>query len=220
MTPAALADPALTLTVEERRVYVPPRPMTFAEFLDRCGEDDDVELIDGVIVERMAAQLDHERLFAWLITVLTSFVSERDLGTVLGSRSAVEIASHHGRLPDLLFVRKERENIIEQRAVYDAPDLILELVSPNDRPSDIVALETDYGSIGVEQVAFIGLQRQRVRVLTRPADGSDYEEAEVTSGPLAFAALPGLTLQAEWLWADDRPTQFSILAPLLSPPSD
>jgi len=218
-SPPAIVGPILTLSVEERRVYVPPRPMTFTEFLDSFGEDDGVELIDGVVVERVAAQLDHERLFAWLITIIAGFASERDLGTVLGSRSAVEIASHRGRMSDLLFVRKAREDIIQQRAVYGAPDLILELVSPNDRPSDLVALETDYGSVGVEQVAFIDWQRQRVRLLTRCADGSGYDEAGVTSGLVAFAALPGLTLQAEWLWTDERPTPFSILAPLLSPPA-
>ena len=41
---------------EPRRVYTPPQPMTFEQFLDAFGEDDNVELIDGVAVAKMSAQ--------------------------------------------------------------------------------------------------------------------------------------------------------------------
>ncbi len=88
------AAPTKLKKVTERRVlWVASRPVTFAEFLDRFGEDDDVELVDGVVVERMAAQLEHEKLFAWLFRLMGDYVEERDLGIVLGSRTAVEITT-------------------------------------------------------------------------------------------------------------------------------
>jgi len=36
----------------------------------------------------------------------------------------------------------------------EAPDLVIELISPNDRPSDIVVLEMDYRAIGVTEIVF------------------------------------------------------------------
>ncbi|MCS6951098.1 MAG: Uma2 family endonuclease, partial [bacterium] len=105
-------------------------PITFEQYLHMFGEDDDYELIDGVAVERMAVQLDHERLFVWLIVLLGQFVEQRQLGIVLGSRSAVRINEFRGRLPDLLFVRAERMSIVQQKAIYGAPDLVIEIIPP------------------------------------------------------------------------------------------
>src|SRR5438876_88518 len=69
---------------EETVKWVWDRPLTFAEFLDMFGPEDQVELIDGVVVERSMVQLDHEKLRAWLDRVLGLYVEERSLGTVLG----------------------------------------------------------------------------------------------------------------------------------------
>ncbi len=203
-----------TRTAEARVVWVPPRPVTFDEFLELFGEDDDVELVDGVPVEKMAAQLDHERLFVWLLRLLGGYVEGRDLGEVLGSRTAVEITGFRGRLPDLLFVRKDRLAIVRQKAVYGAPDLVVEFVSPGDRPSDIIALETDYRGIAVAEIVFVDQGRQQVRTLRRREDGS-YTEAEQEAGPLALASVPGFQIETEWLWADSRPAVHATLAALL-----
>jgi Uma2 family endonuclease len=207
LTTAAM--PELERVTEEWVKWVSPRPMTFAEFLERFGEDDDVELIDGVAVEKMAAQLDHEKLFAWLFRLLGDFVEARDLGMVLGSRTAVQINPFRGRLPDMLFVRKERLEIVQQKAVFGAPDLVVEFVSPDDRPSDIIARETDYRAIGVAEIWLLDQARRRVRTLRKRDDG--YEEAEQSGGTLVSETAPGFQVEVEWLWTDPRP----LLRPLL-----
>lgn len=222
LAPAAAPAPApplvpFTRTAEARVVWVPSRPVTFDEFLDLFGEDDDVELIDGVPVEKMAAQLDHEWLFAWLFRLLGDYVEARDLGRVLGSRTAVEITGFRGRLPDLLFVRKERLDIVRQKAIYGAPDLIVEFISPGDRPSDIIALETDYRGIGVAEIVFVDQGRRQVRALRRQ-DSGDYTETEQDAGPLSFQTTPGFQLQTEWLWADPRPAVRETLDALFREP--
>jgi len=205
--------PTFHRVAEARIAWVPDRPLPFDEFLDLFGEDDDMELIDGVPVEKMAAQLDHEKLFVWLLTLLNYFVTDRDLGLVLGSRTAVEINDFRGRLPDLLFVRRDRMTIVQQKAVFGAPDLVVEFVSPGDRPSDVIALETDYRAIGVAEVLFVDQGRQRVRALRRREDGG-YDESEQSAGPLAFVTVAGFQIQTEWLWTDPRPAVRDVLAGL------
>jgi Uma2 family endonuclease len=188
---------------EETVKWVGSRPLTFAEFLDSYGREDQVELIDGVVVERNMVQLDHEKLLRWLDRVLGQFVEERSLGIVLGSRTAVEIHQFRGRLPDLLFVRQERMEIVQQKAVYGAPDLIIEVISPNDRRSDVIALETDYRAIGVTEIVFIDQRRHRVRVLRRQE--SDYAEEVLTADKLALETLGNLRLDTTWLFTEPRP---------------
>jgi Uma2 family endonuclease len=104
----------------EQQVLVPPSPLTFDEFVDMFGEDDEVELIDGVVVKKMAARDPHENLFGWLYFVLRGYVAAKNLGIVRGSRTAVQVTEHRGRLPDVLFVRKEREHCPGERHLWHA----------------------------------------------------------------------------------------------------
>lgn len=190
------------------------KSITFAEFLDRFGEDDDVELVDGMVVERMAAQLEHERLFAWLFRLMGDYVEERDLGIVLGSRTAVEINEHRGRLPDLLFVRRERQDIVQQKAIFGAPDLVVEFVSPNDRASDLIARETDYRAIGVAEIVFIDPRRRQVRALRR-RDAAWNEETLGPEDVLTLETVDGFAVNAEWLLSEPRPAVRATLDQIL-----
>src|SRR5205823_4906224 len=113
-------------------------------------------------------------------------------------------------LPDLLFVRSERQEIVRERAVYGAPDLVIEIVSPNDRASDLIALETEYRGLGVPEILFLDLPRQRVRALRRgqepgarasgrDAGGSEYAEEVCVAGVLRLGAIEGMALPVQAL---------------------
>jgi Uma2 family endonuclease len=199
---------------EETVRWLWERPLTFAEFLEMFGSKDQVELIDGMVIERSMVQLDHEKLSGWLFIVISLYVKARGLGIVLGSRTAVEINQFRGRLPDLLFVRQDRMQIVQQKGVYGAPDLVIEVISPNDRASDIIALETDYRTIGVAEILFIDQRKQQVRVLRKQ---SGYAEQVLTAGVLAVETLGGMLLETEWLFAESRPDERATVDHLLTP---
>jgi Uma2 family endonuclease len=200
-----------TETVEQTS-WIWPRPITFAEFLDLSGLPKHVELIDGVVVKKMAVQLDHEKLLVWLVTILNQYIEDNDLGILLGSRTAVEISQYRGRLPDLLFVKRERMHIVQQKAVYGAPDLTIEIVSPGDRRGQLVALEADYRSLGVAEIVFIDQQKRRVRILRKRGD--DYEETLLTEGTLQLESIAGISLEVSWLLSEPRPSARATLARL------
>lgn len=203
----------ITESVEAMKVQYAEQPIPFERFLD-LTYDTGIELINGVLVEKPMVQLTHEKLLLWLLTMLHLFTRQRDLGVVFGSRTAVEINAFGGRLPDLLFVRKERSSILQERAVYGAPDLVIELVSPNDRPSGLIALETDYRSIGVPEIVFIDQQKKRVRVIRKRDD--DYEETILTEGTLSLESIAGFHIEIAWLWQDPRPNEMETVVNLLA----
>ena len=200
--------------VEGRVIRMAERPLSFAQFLDMASEDDDLELIKGVLVERRTAQYPHERRFVWLLFLLNGYVRQRGLGTVLGSRTPVEIDAFGGRLPNLLFIRADREHIIQDRAVYGAPDLVIEILSPNDRPSDTLALETDYRNIGVAEIVFVDLPKSRLLILRRRED--DYDLDTLSSGVFHSEAVPGFHFQVEALFQEPLPNEFALLQSLLT----
>src|SRR5205814_1248907 len=138
----------------------------------------------------------------WLYTLLFQYVENHELGLVLGSRTAVRITGYDGRLPDLLFVRKDRLGILESLKLSEPPDLVIEIISPGDRRSDRMELEADYRSIGVPEIVFIDVPRHRVQVLRR-AD-ADYRVDEVMDGVLTFESVPGFWVEVDWLLTEAR----------------
>jgi Uma2 family endonuclease len=219
MTEAMLIPPEeMRQQVEARVVRFAERPIPFRAFLE-LSADRDIELVGGVMVEKTSAHLEHEKLFVWLDRVVGTYISHQRLGIVLGSRTAVEISAYGGRLPDLLFVRSERLEIVRERAVHGAPDLVIEIVSPNDRASDLIALETEYRGLGVPEIIFVDLPRQRLRVLRRQETG-EYGEEVRTEGALRLEAHPqagtrGIELPVAALLREPRPDEFETVSALL-----
>jgi Uma2 family endonuclease len=211
---------AITVPIKLERVtetsvkWVGERPITFTEFLEMDFENDWVELIDGVPVEKPMVQLDHEKLSMWLGSLLNMFSELRDLGIVLGSRTPVEIRQYKGRLPDLLFVRRERMDIVQQKAIFGPPDLVIEIVSPNDRRSDLLALIADYCSIGVAEIVMIERKKRRVRVLRKRDTG--YSEEILSVGTLELESVEGFHVEVEWLLKEPRPQVREVLNRLLA----
>ena len=200
--------------IEGRSLLVSERPIDFDKFLELSSDANDIELVNGVIVEKMAAQYPHERRFIWLASILNMFVQTRGLGTVLGSRSAVEINQFGGRLPDLVFVRHDRQNIIQDNAIHGAPDLVIEIISSNDRLGDMVALETDYRSIGVAEIVFINPHKKQWTVLRKLDE--DYAVETLATGEYVSGVVPGFHMPVEWLLNDELPNEMDVLNGLLA----
>src|SRR5438132_14310377 len=111
--------------------------MTYEEFLDWADEDTWAEWVDGEVIILSPASLLHQALDTFLLSVLTSFVSFRDLGIVLGPPFQMKTGPDlPGREPDVIFVA--REHLDRLRDVYlDGPaDLVVEIVSPDSRTRD------------------------------------------------------------------------------------
>src|SRR5258706_12982060 len=197
--------------LEEQEVWVYDHALTFEQYLTEYeGYKEHIELVRGVPKTRMAANLVHEGLFAWLFRLLGDYVEWHNMGFVFGSRTAVKITNYDGRLPDILFVRKERKEILEWMQLTAAPDLVVELNSPGDRRSDKMELEADYKSIGVPEIVFIDMGRKRIQALRKVDDG--YRIDEITQGRVEFEAVPGFWVEASWLLDENRPPVHEALA--------
>lgn len=187
------------------------RPLTVDDYLRLVDADDLYELIDGVLVERtMAAMWQHEQLNAWMLAALRPYVEANGLGFVSGSRTAVKISEYRARLPDLLFIRRDRAAIITDSAIIGAPDWVLEIRSRANYPAEWRSLEIDYCTIGVDELWLLDPQAQVVRVARRHAQG--YETFEQSAGALHSLAIPGFWVDVAWLFfGSARPSTLEML---------
>ena len=201
------------VNAEPRTFRVADRPIEFEEWLE-LTRNLDTELIKGVMVDRMAVQYPHEWIFMWFASILRNYTRNRNLGVVLGSRTAVKIDGHDGRLPDILFVRADNTAIIHNDAIYGAPDTVIEIVSANDTRSDLISLQTDYCAIGVPEIVFIDPKKKHVR-LVRSTDTGGYISATLKTGRLELRSVPGFWLEVDWIFAKTQPDEFEVTARLI-----
>jgi len=132
---------------------VQPKILTYDDYLALPETKQRYEIIDGELIWRCPAPtIKHQRVVKKACVKLDPFVEENDLGELILSPVDVVVSRNPLRMrqPDLLFVRKERLSIVQER-VEGAPDLVIEVLSPgNARPSVLEKL-SDYARIGVRE---------------------------------------------------------------------
>jgi Uma2 family endonuclease len=132
-----------------------------------------VELVRGRLVVREPPGTRHGVIAASLGYHLSDFVRRHGLGLVCAQDTGFKIASDPDtvRAPDVAFVRQERADLIPERGYAElAPDLVAEILSPDDRPAEVLAKVADWLAAGTTLVWLVDPQRSVVHVYR--ADGS------------------------------------------------
>lgn len=94
------------------------------------------EVIDDELVVTPAPSLHHQRIAGRLFARLFGFVQEHDLGEVFPAPLDVLLAEGDYMEPDLVFVRKDRADILSDRGVDGPPDLVVKILSPSTEARD------------------------------------------------------------------------------------
>ena len=124
------------------------------------------ELIDGRLVEMAPASDEHGFIEFNLGAELRAFVRQRSLGRILGGEVGIYIRRNPDRIrgADIVFVSKTRLPELTDKFLEVTPELIVEIMSPNDTWEMIQGKLADYFSIGVDQVWVVEPQQRTVRV--------------------------------------------------------
>jgi Uma2 family endonuclease len=123
--------------------------------------DKEYEIVDGVPEEKQMAGARHGRVGARLIIELGHYVVRHGLGVVYGPDTTFKMERNE-RLPDIAFVAAERipENGDPEGSWNLAPDLAVEVISPNDIYTKIMNKVFDYLDEGVKQVWLVYPERK------------------------------------------------------------
>ena len=106
--------------------------------LGRC------ELLRGELVMMPPAGFEHGRIEMAISAPLACFVKEHSLGVVTGAETGFLIGRDPDtvRAPDVAFVRAKRVPATPTTGFFEgAPDLAVEVLSPNDRASELLATQ-------------------------------------------------------------------------------
>jgi Uma2 family endonuclease len=143
-----------------------PSAITTAEDLLKAGDIGRCELVRGCLVMMVPAGADHGRLANEIAFRLTAFVRSKGLGIVFGAETGFLLARDPDtvRAPDAAFVRQGRAAPPPRGYYPGAPDLAVEVVSPDDRPGEVAEKVGDWLGAGTRTVWVVDPRTRTVAV--------------------------------------------------------
>ena len=124
------------------------------------------ELIHGVLYRMPPTGFDHGRIESLFSAFLTIHVSTNQLGQVASGDPGFIIARNPDTViaPDVAYISHEslKSAISTDRFLTIAPDLVAEIVSPNDRPREVQEKVERWLQFGVRAVVVIDPKSQTV----------------------------------------------------------
>jgi Uma2 family endonuclease len=173
-----------------------------AEQLLAMGDIGRCELIRGEIIHMAPAGAEHGGVVADATLRVAGHVKKHRLGRVYGAETGFIIARNPDtvRAPDVAFVRTERLPKQPRRGYFDgAPDLAIEVVSPNDTMSEVKAKVDEWLAAGTVSVWVIDPPNRLLEVYRHAQPVLQYRMGdELRDEP----ALPGFSLRVAELFEE------------------
>jgi Uma2 family endonuclease len=166
------------------------------EDFDRLVEPDALsyELDEGELVVMTKPRPLHNRIVSKLAFEIRGCLSTHAVGEVFNSQNLFVLGPNTKRAPDVSFVRAERASRIDPNAdIPGAPDLAIEVLSPNDTAAAMRRKIRQYLSAGAKCVWIVYPETREVEVWhNRAKPEKILQETELLEAP---GLLPGFSLR-------------------------
>ena len=150
-------------------VEAPKKVWTEAELQALPEDGYNHEVVNGELVMSPKNTWYHGLICVRLSAALVHFSSEHRLGAVLDSSTGFWMHNRNCRAPDISFVPKSRLTALgfkpkEERFFPGAPDLAVEILSPNNTRAEIDARLRDFFSSGTQLAWIINPETESVEI--------------------------------------------------------
>lgn len=126
------------------------------------------ELLRGELIKMSPTGFDHGRVAAKLLAVLERFAREQALGVVVGTDAGFILSRDPDtvRAPDIAFVSQQRLREAGHVKAFwpGAPDLAIEVLSPDDRTFEIEEKVQEYLTAGARMVWVVSPKLRTVTI--------------------------------------------------------
>jgi Uma2 family endonuclease len=127
------------------------------------------EIIDGALHVSPTPRINHQRAAAKMTWLLVDRLETAGLGIVVGPIT-LHLRDELVLEPDVVFVRAERLEIVDPEGhIHGAPDLVVEILSPDTATYDRNLKRKRYFEAGVGELWVVDLRERSVEVW-RPGD--------------------------------------------------
>lgn len=173
----------------------PKRLYTYSD-LETFPEDNvRREIIDGELFETSTPWISHQQVVMNIAGPLWQYALEHG-GEVYPPLTDVFFSDTDVVEPDVLFVRADHLDKVEERFVRSAPDLVVEVSSPSTRKLELVHKRKLYERFGVPEYWFVDLESDLIQVY-RLADGYGLVHLLGRDDTIEALSVPGFTVAVD-----------------------
>jgi Uma2 family endonuclease len=179
----------------------PAGPLTWRDLWRTPDDGKRYEIIDGVLYVSPAPVPLHQRVLRALFLVLNRHVTRHQLGEVFFAPIGIVLEVPSAVQPDLVFIGERQGDIVKEKAVFGAPDLLVEVLSPSSERRDRSLKRRTYERCGVAHYWVVDPRRRRLHAWR--AEGGRYVVDAELAGDARFrpALFPRLTIRLADVWA-------------------
>jgi len=149
----------MTSTTMERT----KRRYTYEDYA-KLPEGAPYQLIGGELVMTPSPVPYHQIVSRRIEFELLKFVEERRLGEVIYAPIDVYLSETETYQPDIIFISKERLNIIGEKKIEGAPDLVIEILSESTAYYDLRHKKRVYEASGVREYWIVDPMEKGIEV--------------------------------------------------------
>ena len=169
---------------------------------DYCNapEDKRYELHNGDLVVVPSPKEQHQDSVGSLYYFVRAFVQGRELGRVYIAPFDVVFSNHDVVQPDVIFVSKDRLDIITPDNIEGAPDLVIEVLSPSTAHRDRTYKRALYARHGVREFWLVDTDAHTIEVLRLEEEGYEIVDTYSAGQTLTSPTLAGFALNIDKLF--------------------
>lgn len=146
---------------------------TYEDYLKLPIDGKTYQIIGGNLFMTAAPLIYHQAISRNLAFIIWEFVKDHDMGDVFFSPIDIVFSSVNVVQPDIIYISKERLDIKKEKAVFGAPDLVIEILSPTTMEIDVLFKKTIYQRFGVREYWLVDPTEKKVEVYF--LEGGKYE---------------------------------------------
>lgn len=146
------------------------------------------ELINGNLVFMPSPTPEHQDVVTELATLLRVFAKSNDLGKVFTAPLDTTFDETNTLQPDILFIKKERANIIGAKKIEGAPDFVIEVLSEGNAPKEMAFKKYIYETFMVSEYWVLNLKNKTIAQYLNEA-GEFQKIGTFKSGELVKSAV-------------------------------
>ena len=180
------------------------KKLTWDDIRDLPEDAGRIEIVDGDLVVSPSPSWSHQGIATALGAKIYPFVRDNKLGRFFSSPVHVVLSQHVNYEPDLCFLSRDRLDLLQGAVIMGPPDLVIEIVSDDNRTHDTVVKFRDYARYGVAEYWVVDPRDQLIRVCSLA--GSSYQDVGIfTAGEtVSTNKLSGLILNPKEIFESDQ----------------
>lgn len=176
-------------------------PKTKLGYQEYCCYPDDGnrhEIIDGEHYMNPAPSTYHQTVSMRLAYLLFGLIEDAQLGRVFHAPIDVQLSDFDIVQPDLIVIVKDRVQMITPTKIKGAPDLIVEILSPNTRNNDMTLKKELYQGTGIREYWIVDPEDQTVNQFV--LESGRYKELTKANDSVALSLFDDVVLDLKKVW--------------------